>query len=88
MIHNFKVHRPYKIVRVGTYNGFRYKIMQPFKWWLLGFSSIYHNVVERKAYLNDEIICFDTKNKAHEFVENEIIKNKTEEVVVFDSTKH
>lgn len=86
MIHNFKADRPYRIIRVGTYNGFRYKIMQSSKWFF-GLFSIYRNVVELKPYSNNEIIYFETIEKAHEFIENEIIKNKTEEVVVFDSTK-
>lgn len=86
---DFDSSKPYKVIEVkkGTY--VKYKITQPLKLWLFGFSIRYYDVCEwalRQRYKHTKY--FKDKKEVDKFVEeNTKIIEPCSEIIVFDSLR-
>lgn len=86
---DFDAKKPYKIVEVKKDNNVKYKITQPLKFWLFGFTARYYDVCEwalRSRYKYTKY--FKNKKEVDCFVEEKIkVIEPCSEIIVFDSLK-
>lgn len=86
---DFDQNKPYKIVEVSNNNDVKYKVTQPLKLWLFGFTVRYYDVCEwalRSRYKHTKY--FKNKNEVDSFIEeNTKIIKPNKELIVFDSLR-